>query len=160
MTLALDDRSARVLGVDVDGQLGAVAVVAYHGFPSAGGASRFVWRLLRRIGLGRTLGYLRFAAAYDRAMHRPRAEERREARGLWLMAKPRTGHPRIGAALVRFTAEHARGEAKEICTGFVDAGNEPLLAFYRRLGYRIGPRFRFADHWAVVAELRIGGRSC
>ena len=52
--LALGDRFARVLGVDVGGGLGAVVVVAYHGFPGTGGALRFVARLLARNGLRRT----------------------------------------------------------------------------------------------------------
>jgi ribosomal protein S18 acetylase RimI-like enzyme len=160
LSLALCDRSARVLGVEADGRLEALVVVAYHGFPSAGGALRFVSRLTSRIGLRRAWGYLRFLAGYDRAMRRPRCEERREARGLWLMADPQAARPRVGAALMRFTAGYLRAEGKEILTGFVDAGNVPLLAFYRRLGYRIGPRFRFAGHWATVAELKRGGAPC
>ncbi len=160
LSLALGDRSARVLGVELDGKLGALVVVAYHGFPSARGAIRFVSKLTPRIGLRRAWGYLRFVAAYDRAMRRPRCEERREARGLWLMADSRTARPRVGAALMRFTAGYLRAEGKEILTGFVDAGNIPLLAFYRRLGYRLGPRFRFAGHWATIAELRSGGAPC
>lgn len=160
LALALYDRSARVLGADIDGELGAVVVLAYHEFPSAKNACRFVLRLCARIGLRRSWSYLRFVVAYDRAMRRPRAEELRESRGLWLMASPRAARRRAGAALARYAVEHARGEGREISTGFVDAGNEPLLALYRRQGYTIGPRFRFAGHWATVIELRGGGAPC
>jgi ribosomal protein S18 acetylase RimI-like enzyme len=157
LALALNDPSARVLGAEADGTLGAVVVLAYHGFPSAAGAVRFLSRLIGRIGLRRTLGYLRFVVAYGRAMRRPRAELRREARGLWLMASPQGARRRLGAAVARFAAAQACGEGRNLCTGFVDAGNAPLLAFYRRMGYGIGPRFRLAGSWAAVIELKSGG---
>jgi ribosomal protein S18 acetylase RimI-like enzyme len=160
IALALGDRCARVLGVELGGELEAVVVVAYDGFPGTGGAFRFVARLLARVGPRRTCAYLHFVASYDRAMRRPRAVRRDEARGLWLMARARGARPRTGASLARFAADRARAEGKRALTGLVDAGNGPLLAFYRRLGYRIGSRFRLAGHWAAVVELELGERPC
>jgi len=152
LRLALRDPWARVLGVDVDGRLGAVLAVGYEGFPGRWSGLCFIVSLFRRIGLRRTLTYLRFVADYERAMHRPETEAGREARGLWLMASPRATHPRIGSALARFVVAYVSAEGRDLCTGFVDAGNVPLLAFYRRIGFRIGPFFPFHGRWAVRVE--------
>jgi ribosomal protein S18 acetylase RimI-like enzyme len=152
LQLALRDPSARVLGVDVDGRLGAVLAIAYQGFPGPWRGLCFILSLLRRIGLRRTLTYLRFVADYERAMHQPETDASREARGLWLMARSRANHPRIGSALARFVVAYVSAEGRDLCTGFVDAGNVPLLAFYRRIGFRIGPFFPFHGRWAVRVE--------
>lgn len=152
LRLALRDSSARVMGVEVDGRLAAVLVLGYHGFPNPWRGLCFLGSLLRRIGPWRTLRYLRFVVDYDRVMARPESDEAREARGLWLMASSRASHPRIGSALARFVVGHALSEGRDLCTGFVDAGNAPLLAFYRRVGFRVGPFFPFHGRWAVRVE--------
>ena len=115
--------------------------------------------MVSRVGPWRALVYLRFVAAYERAMRRPRAQEVREGRGLWLMADRRASHPRIGAALARFAVERAGEDGKSLCTGFVDGDHRSLLAFYRRLGFRVGPLFPFFGRWAVVVERDRGGAS-
>jgi ribosomal protein S18 acetylase RimI-like enzyme len=159
LALALRDRGARVYGAEVAGRPAAILVVAHHGFPTPLRGLGFLMTLLARVGPRRTLAYLRFVAAYDRAMRRPRAHEAREARGLWLMASARATRPRVGAALARFVVEQSREEGKSLCTGFVDAGNAPLLAFYRRAGFRVGPRFPFLGRWAVIVERDEGVRA-
>jgi ribosomal protein S18 acetylase RimI-like enzyme len=156
LSLVLADPGARVFGAEAGGDLGAVLVVAYHGFPEPLRGFRFLVSLLSGIGVRRSLHYLRFVAAYERAMRRPKTDEAREARGLWLMSKPVASHPRIGSALVRFAIGRSAEEGKTLCTGFVDAGNRPLLAFYRRSGFRIGPRFEFSGRWAATVA-RDGG---
>ena len=150
LALALADPSARVFGAETGGDLGAVLVIAYHGFPKPLRGLRFFLALLSGIGARRSLHYLRFVATYGRAMRRPKPDEAREARGLWLMSRPVASHPRIGSALVRFAIARSAEDGKTLNTGFVDAGNRPLLAFYRRSGFRIGPRFIFSSRWAAT----------
>ncbi len=150
LSLALADPGARVFGAEISGDLCAVLVVAYHGFPAPLRGLRFLLALLSSIGARRSLHYLRFVAAYERAMRRPKPDQAREARGLWLMSRPVASHPRIGSALVRFAIGRMAEDGRTLYTGFVDAGNRPLLAFYRRSGFRIGTRFEFSGRWAAT----------
>ncbi|MBI5836398.1 MAG: hypothetical protein HZB25_04050 [Candidatus Eisenbacteria bacterium] len=153
MALALKDPGARVFGAEWRGTLCGVLVAARHEFPQAGAAAVFLLTLARRIGPRGLARYLCFVGAYERAMRRPRAECRLEARGLWLMASPRAA-VRVGPSLMRAAVAAMRDEGCVLYTGFVDADNEALLAFYRRLYFVPGRCFRFAGGWAVIVERR------
>ncbi|HVP40170.1 MAG TPA: GNAT family N-acetyltransferase [Candidatus Saccharimonadales bacterium] len=153
LRLALGDPRARVFGAQAGGCLAGVLVACVDGFPSGGRTAAYLAALVRRIGPRAALRYLRFVSAYERAMHRPRVPGEAEARGLWLMADPRAA-VRVGPALVRAAIEAVRAEGCTLYTGFVDAGNERLLDFYRRQGFVVGPRFPFAGGWAAVVERR------
>jgi hypothetical protein len=152
-TLALGDPGARAFGAELDGSLAGVLVVCTDGFPSAPRAARFLGTLLRRTGPRATLRYLRFVFGFERVMHRPSEERRVEARGLWLMADPGAA-ARIGTALLREAMEVMAGEGRPLYTGFVDAGDQRLLAFYRRQGFVPVRCLPFADGWAAVVERR------
>ena len=160
----LRDPAATAFALELDGAIVAAVAVSVDGFPSMGPSARFLTRLLVRLGPIRWMRYVRFASAYERAMQRPAAEHRLEARGLWLFVEPGTRSIGIGARLVRQTIEVLRQRGKILITGFVDAGNRPLLAFYRRIGFQVQPVFRFAgmdaariERWLTPAEVR---RAC
>jgi hypothetical protein len=152
-TLALGDPGARAFGAELGGSLAGVLVACTDGFPSMPRAVRFVGTLLHRTGPRATLRYLRFVGAFERAMHRPRAERRLEARGLWLMVEPGAA-ARLGPALLRAAMEAMALEGRPLYTGFVDAGDERLLAYYRRQGLVQVRCLWFAGGWAAVVERR------
>jgi len=159
LSLALEDPRARVFGADTGGALSGVLVACFEGFPAAGRAARFLGTLLRRVGPVATARYLRFVGSYEQAMRRPREEHHIEARGLWLMVRPRA-EARLGPTLVRTAVRELAAEGHTLYTGFVDAGDERLLAFYRRQGFRPRRCFRFAGSWAAVVERRAEARPC
>lgn len=151
--LALHDPAARVFVFEHEGRMVAALAVAYDGFPRPLSGVRFLLRLLRAIGVKAWLRYLRFAGAYTRTMHRPAQEQLKEACGLWLFVDPAAGGGGVGSDLVRSSIAAARTEGKALMTGFVDAGNGPLLTFYRRLGFRVTPEFSFLGERAAKIEL-------
>lgn len=152
--LALADSHSRVYGLDWGVDVVAVLVAGFDGFPETMRGLRFLGVLLSRIGLRRWFRYLRFVAAYDRAMRRPRADRRIEARGLWLMVRPDAGRAGLGSRLVSGAFEALRPEGKLLITGFVDAGEPRLIAFYQRLGFDVGPSFPFRGGVAALIERR------
>jgi ribosomal protein S18 acetylase RimI-like enzyme len=151
--LALGDPRCHVVGVDCEGKLAGFVVVTRHGFPTARRGLVYLGRLAAAIGPARILHYLRFVRAYERAMRRPESEERLEARCYWLAVRPDRHASLLGTRLVRATARMLSREEIPLATGFIDAGNEPLRAFYRRLGFRIGPSFPFFAGPAARIEL-------
>lgn len=153
--LALEDPSARVFALEHEGRMVAALATAYDGFPRPLRGVRFLLRLLRALGVKAWLRYLRFAGAYMRAMHRPTQERLIEACGLWLFVDPAAGGGGLGSDLVRSSIAAARAEGKALITGFADAGNGPLLTFYRRLGFRVMPEFPFLGERAARIELHL-----
>ncbi|NIM49952.1 MAG: GNAT family N-acetyltransferase [Gemmatimonadales bacterium] len=155
--LAFADPAARVFAFDDAGRVNAAVAVAYDGFPRPLTGLRFLLRLLWRIGASAWLKYLRFVRAYSHVMHRPAGDRRVEACGLWLFVDPGARGAGLGADLVRTALDAVRAEGKTLATGFVDAGNQPLLTFYRRLGFTISPPFDFLGLPAATIERRFGG---
>ena len=148
---ALRDPNAAVYALEQDGCIVAAVAVAFDGFPSTRPAVRFLTRLLLRIGPMRFVQYVRFVLEYERVMRRPSAERRLEACGLWLFIQPGAG-TRLGPQLLRETTELMRHQGKVLITGFIDASNRALLAFYRRNGFHILPAFEFAGMQAARIE--------
>jgi len=155
--LALADSHSRVFGLDWGDDLVAVVVSGFERFPESLRGLRFLGALLRCIGPRRWVRYLRFVAAYDRAMRRRKAEREIEARGLWLMVQPDAGRAGLGSRLVNGASEALRLEGKVLITGFVDAGDPRLRAFYERLGFAVGPGFVFRGGMAALIERRSTG---
>lgn len=151
--LALGDARCRVFGIAVAGELEGALVITFRGFPATPHGAAYLRRLLGRLGPRRVLRYLRFVRAYDRAMHRPAHEEEREGRSYWLFVSPGASVRGLGSRLVRAGAGWLAREGYTVATGFVDAGNGPLLRFYRRLGFTVGPAFPFFGARAVRIEL-------
>jgi ribosomal protein S18 acetylase RimI-like enzyme len=154
LPLAMDDSKARVHVIEDNGAVTGLLVVALGAFPAPIRGLRFLGALLGRIGPRRLLRYLRFVAAYDSAMHRPRAELRVEARGLWLLVSDRARHPGLGTRLVHAAVERSMAEGKTLFTGLVDAGHRRLLDFYRRAGFTVGTPFRLGGGMAATIEMR------
>lgn len=152
--LALGDPAARVFGIEAEGELVGAAIIQFRGFPAPSGGARFIWRLVRRLRVGPVLRYLRFLAAYERAMRLPAAERRLEARGLWIMVRPDALTGGLGSRLVREIIEAARAEGKTIYTAFIDARDPRIVAFYRRAGFSVGMPFPFAGGLAAKVERR------
>ena len=100
-------------------------------------------------------------AAHPRAKKDPRADRRREGCGLWLFVDPACRTAGVGAALVTAVIDVAyRRAGKTLYTGFVDAGDARLLAFYRRLGFTISPPFDVGGRAAArIARDRLGEAS-
>ncbi len=156
--LGLEDRDARIFALeDESGELLAAVAVGYQGFPHPAGCLRFLLGLLRAIGPGPWVRYLGFALGYVRAMHRPAADRRVEACGLWLFVRPDARQQWLGSTLVREVIAVVGREGKTLITGFVDAGDPPLLAFYRRLGFSVSAPFRFRGLPAATIALRAPG---
>ena len=151
--LALGDPRCRVYGISARDELQGALVVALHGFPGTARGARFLWRLLARVGPRRLLHYLRFVRGYERVMRRPASEMQREARCYWLFVSPSAPVRGLGSRLFRAAVAALHGEGFDLATGFVDAGNGPLLQLYRRLGLAIGPTFRFLGVDAVRVEI-------
>ena len=84
--------------------------------------------------LKRYLGFVRF---YEELMRVPAMDRKQEARGLWLAVDRRQGDARLGALLVQEAIESLRLEGKTLMTGMADGNSPGILAFYRRLGFRI-----------------------
>jgi len=150
--LALSGDTAAVYALERDGDIVAAVATGFDGFPRPSSFARFLARLLFELGPGAWWRYVRFALAYGRAMHRPAAERRLEACGLWLFVKPDASSVGLGSRLVREATEAVRRRGKLLLTGFVDAGNRPLLTFYRRNGFRVLPPFAFGGLEAVRVE--------
>lgn len=150
--LSLADPTAVVFGLERDGELQAAVAASFDGFPRTDYAVRYLLELLFRLGFTGFIHYLRFIRAYSRTMHRPAAEKRIEACGLWLFVSPQTGSAGLGSYLVRRAIDtmHARG--KILFTGFIDASNRPLLRFYQRLGFTVSPPFLFTGMRAACVE--------
>ena len=158
LPLAMADAGARVHVIEDDGAMAGLLVVSMGAFPAPVRGLRFLGALLGRIGPRRWLRYLRFVAAYESIMHRPRAELRVEARGLWLLVSDRARHPGLGARLVRGAVGRSRAEGKTLFTGLVDASNRRLLDFYRRSGFTVSDPFRFGGGLAARIEMRARAR--
>ncbi len=154
--LAIADPAGLAFGIESGGRLAGVLLCGTDRFPGPGRGARFLWRVLHGVGWRRWLGYLRFVVGYERLMHRPAAERRLEVRGLWLAVRRDVREPGVGGALVRSALETIRDIGKPLVTGFVDAGNCPLLAFYRRLGFSTLRRVPFAGFEVAVVERRLG----
>jgi ribosomal protein S18 acetylase RimI-like enzyme len=151
--LALGDPRCRVMGVECDGDLAGFVVAVRQGFPGTRRGLCYLIELAAGIGPVRVVRYLRFVHAYERAMRRPDPEEATEARCYWLAVRPDRRASLLGSRLVRETARALSREGLRLATGFIDAGNAPLIAFYRRLGFRIGPSFLFPAGPAARIEL-------
>ena len=159
--LALDDRQVRVFALEDDaGQMLAGLAVAYQGFPQPVRGVGFLLRLLRVIGPGAWLRYVGFVRAYQRVMHRPAREHGVEARGLWLFVQPDARRQWLGSTLVHEGIAAVGQDGKTLMTGFVDAGNRPLLAFYRRLGFSVSSPVSFRGLTAATIELWVPEREC
>lgn len=152
LQLALASPDARVYGIEHRDRLHGLIVAAFDGFPSGRPALLFVAALARRVGPWRCLRYLRFVRAYDRAMHRIERSPSREARCLWLMVAP-GAERRLGPALVRETRAALWHEGKIKGTGFINAGDSRIVAFYRRLGFTVSGAFPFGGGWAATIEI-------
>ena len=138
---AADPGAMVIAAYDGDRLVGAIAM-AFDGFPRAGRTVGFLATLLVRLGPAAWLRYTRFVLRYLRAMHRPRADRRREGCGLWLFVDPACRTAGVGAALITAVIDVAyRRAGKTLYTGFVDASDARLLAFYRRLGFTVSPPF-------------------
>ena len=163
LPLALYDPSARLFGLDVEGRLSGLLLVGTRGFPSPLRAGTFLFRLLRRVGPRPWFRYLRFALAYEKVLSRPRAERRREARGLWLLVSPDAEGVGRGSALLRASRERMAAEGKTLITGLMDAGDPRLRTFYRRLGFELSPPFPFFGRTAACIVQVVspeGGAPC
>lgn len=149
--LALRDPNATVYALERDGEIVAALALAFDGFPSIWLAVWFLTRLLLRIGFAKLVRYVRFALEYERVMRRPAREHGLEARGLWLFVEPSAGS-RLGSRLVREVTELVRLRGKLLTTGFIDASNRALIAFYRRNGFRVLPSFELSGMRAARIE--------
>lgn len=162
--LVLSDDTAAVYALERDGEIVAAVAVGFAGFPRPRNFARFVIRLLFDLGPEAWGRYVRFAVAYAQVMRRPAAERKVEACGLWLFVRPDASEAGLGSRLVLETTGALWRKGKTLLTGFVDAGNRPLLAFYRRNGFRVLPPFEFSGLEAVRVErwLPAGGvpRTC
>jgi ribosomal protein S18 acetylase RimI-like enzyme len=151
--LALGDPRCHVTGVECGGELAGFVVAARRGFPAPRRGLLYLAELVAAVGPVRMLRYLRFVHDYERAMHRPKSEDRTEARCYWLAVRPDRRASLLGSRLVRATARILSREGDRIATGFIDAENKPLIAFYRRLGFRVGPSIPFPAGPAARIEL-------
>jgi hypothetical protein len=154
LPLALADPAGRVFALEVPGELVGLLVATLGPFPSRRRGLGFLLSLLRRIGPRRFGRYLRFLGKYGAALHRSREEALLEVRGLWLLTAPGRGRFGWGTRLVRAAIEEGAAEGKSLFTGLCDFGNEPLVHFYRRAGFSIGPPFALGAGSAAVIELR------
>jgi ribosomal protein S18 acetylase RimI-like enzyme len=152
--LLLSDPRAVVYGLDHGPSLVAATALALPGFPSPLGGARFLMTLARGLGARHLVRYLRFVHAYERAMRRPAGEASREARAYWLFVDPRAARAGAGSRLVRETTDALRALGYTLYTGFVDASNHALLAFYRRHGFAVLPAFDFFGSRAARIECR------
>ena len=148
----LRDPAATAFALELDGKIVAAAALSVDGFPSTTAAARFLTRLFVRLGPKCWLRYVRFGLRYQHAMERPAFEHRVEARGLWLFVEPGVHQTGLGARLVRRSIETMRHRGMILMTGFVDASNRPLLAFYRRLGFTVVPSIEFYGMEAARIE--------
>jgi len=153
--LSLASSAAAVFGLEHGGQLVSAVAVAFDGFPERQRAVLFAWKLLRRIGIGSLLRYLRFVRDYSRVMHRSRPEHRIEACALWFFTDPQAVRTGLGTRLARQAIEAIRTEGKLLITGFIDAGDPPLARYYRRLGFSVSPPFPFAGMKGARIEMRL-----
>jgi RimJ/RimL family protein N-acetyltransferase len=87
-------------------------------------------------------------------MARPLPERRIEVCGLWLFA--RKGSAGLGADLLRRTITALSERGYRLVTGFIDAGNRPLVRLYRQLGFTISPTFKFLGLDAATIEIWSG----
>jgi ribosomal protein S18 acetylase RimI-like enzyme len=156
--LLLADPRAAVYALERDTSVIAATAVVFAGFPSPGLALRFLGDLVRRLGVRHVIRYLRFVRAYERAMRSPAAEGSAEARAYWLFVDPRAGSAGAGSRLVREVMAVLSALGYTLYTGFVDASNRPLLAFYRRHGFTVLPAFDFFGHRAARIERRPSAR--
>jgi len=147
--LLLTDPRACVYGLERDSRLVAATAVVFAGFPQPRRALRFLWVLLRELGLGCLLRYLRFVHAYERVMRRSPADAVHEARAYWLFVDPDAAARRNGSELVRRARADLQDRGWRLVTGFVDASDGPLLAFYRRLGFSVSDPFPFFGRQAA-----------
>ena len=153
--LALGSRHARVYGIEDRRGLRGMIVAAFKEFPEPERAARFLAALWRRIGTRRCLRYFRFVHAYDRAMRGVERNRSREARCLWLMVAPGAGR-RLGPALVREVRAALGREGMITATGFINAGDPRIVAFYRRLGFTVGSPFPFRGGHGATIEIPTG----
>jgi GNAT superfamily N-acetyltransferase len=152
--LVLKDQNSRLLGAKVRGQLRGFIVANNTHFPSFHNGLQFLFRLGRRIGLLSLLRYLRFVKWWSGLMRRPPEEQRVEMRGTWILVDKRKRGALLGIQLARWAMEVGYREGKSIFTGFADAGNRGLLAFYRRLGFTMSEPHAFGATRAVTLERR------
>jgi ribosomal protein S18 acetylase RimI-like enzyme len=152
--LLLADPRAAVYALERDASVIAATAVVFPGFPTPRLAARFLWGLVRRLGVRHVVRYLRFVRAYERVMRLPPAEALAEARGYWLFVDPRAAGAGAGSRLVREAMAVVSGLGYTLYTAFVDASNRPLLAFYRRHGFDVLPAFAFFGYHAARIERR------
>lgn len=162
--LLLRDPRARVYGLERDGRLVAGAAIVFAGFPRPRHALAFLWTLRRELGLPRVLRYLRFVRAYDRVMRPAPDDAQREARAYWLFADPEAMSVRNGSELVRRAMADLESDGWGVVTGFVDAANTRLLAFYRRQGFTVSDPFPFLGRRGARITCRLprvpSGKTC
>ncbi|MBE0591604.1 MAG: hypothetical protein IH616_04305, partial [Gemmatimonadales bacterium] len=153
--LMLRDSRARVYGLERDGRLVAATALVFAGFPQPRNALNFLWTLLRELGLLWVLRYLRFVRAYDRVMRPAPGDAAREVRAYWLFVDPEAMSVRHGSELVRRTLADVESQGWGLVTGFVDASNTLLLAFYRRFGFTVTDPFPFLGCRGARITLRL-----
>jgi GNAT superfamily N-acetyltransferase len=156
LSLAAGDPGARIFVLEIEGRVAGLLVAGFGTFPSARRALVFLVRLLAGIGPARFVRYLAFTRRYAALMRRPRAEHALEARGLWLLVAPGLRRAGLGLLLLRSAISTLRGEGKTLFTGLLDAGDGRLVDFYRRAGFRVGPRIPMGGGTAAVFEQRVG----
>ena len=150
--LAIGDASARVYGLDLDGQIHGVLVATFDRFPAKTRAARFLAGLLLRLGPRRTLHYFQLVRAYDRAHAARKHDVSREARCFGLMIASTAG-ARFGPTFIREIRAALHREGKTFGTGVIDAADTRLVQFYRRLGFSISPPFVFLGGSASTIEI-------
>lgn len=150
--LVLDDPNSRLLGAKVSGELRGFVVANNTHFPSLPNGLRFLFKLGRRIGALRLLRYLRFVTWWEGFMRRPREEQRVEMRGTWILVGRQRRSALLGIQLARWAMNIAQQEGKTLITGFADAANHGLVAFYRRLGFKVSDPQTFRRRKAVRLE--------
>jgi ribosomal protein S18 acetylase RimI-like enzyme len=152
--LLLTDSHAVVYGLEHGPSLVAATALALPGFPSPLRGARFLVALTRGLGVHHLVRYLRFVHAYERAMRRSAPQASREARAYWLFVDPRAARAGAGSRLVREAMDALCALGYTLYTGFVDASNDALLAFYRRHGFAVLPAFDFFGSRAARIECR------
>jgi ribosomal protein S18 acetylase RimI-like enzyme len=137
LPFVLHHPASRSFVLEIDGEPRGVLASAFSGFASPARGIAFAAGLAPRIHPGAMLRYLGFVRFYEALMQVPPIDRVQEARGLWLAVDRRRGEPPLGALLLRGAVDALRAEGKTFMTGMADGSSTGILAFYRRLGFRL-----------------------